>query len=262
MEDFLIKSIFAGLGIAISTSLLGVFILWKGMSYFGDAISHSSLLGIALSSIFAINPILGLVIFALIFAILVNFLDRRGLYSKDTIIGIVSYSFLAFGLILIAIFPESVKLTSYLFGDIIAISMKEIALIYAVTLIVVWAMILWFNKLLLTAINKDLAIISGIDADRLKLKFLLLVALVIAISIKIIGIFLVTAMLILPAAIARNFSKTPIQMLVLTLLISLSATISGLAISLFYNLAASPAIIGVLAVTFFAILFSTALKRS
>jgi zinc transport system permease protein len=254
MDDFLIKALLAGFGIAISTSLIGVFILWKKISYFGDALAHSSLLGLAFSSIIAWQPIFGVIIFALIFAVLVSLVDRENLYSKDTIIGIISYSCLAFGLILIAIFPSNVNLSNYLFGDIIAISKTEIILIYLGSFLVIIATIFWFKKLLLSTINHDLAVIEGINVARLELKFLLLTSLIIAISIKITGIFLITALLILPAAIARNFSKTPIQMIFITLGISILANFCGLLISLNWDLPAGASIIGVLASLFFIIL--------
>ncbi len=254
MDDFFIKALFAGIGIAISTSLIGVFILWKRMSYFGDAISHSTILGLGISSIISLQPTYGIIIFVLFFAFLVNFIDRENFYSKDSVIAILSYSSLALGLILMAIFPSQINLNNYLFGDIIVITKTEIFLIYLGSFLVVLAIIFWFKKLLLSTINQDLAIIEGINVGNMELKFLLLVALIIGISIKITGIFLITALLILPAAIARNFSKTPKQMLIITLIISVAANLLGLTISFFYDLPSAPSIISILAILFFIIL--------
>lgn len=246
--------ILAIIGISISVTLLGIFVLWNKMAYFGDALSHSSILGLALSAPFHYNPFLGLIMFAIFFAILINFVDKKNLYSKDTVIAIVSYSAVAIGLILIAIYPQNFDFENYLFGDLALVSKIEVVSIYLLAAIISFFILFYFKKLLLTTINKDLAIIEGIKVDNLKLKFSLILALFIAVSVKIIGIFLITALLILPAAIARNFSNSPIKMILITLVIAMISGIGGFFISLHFNLPASATIVGFLSAYFFIIL--------
>jgi zinc transport system permease protein len=246
--------ILAIIGISISVTLLGIFVLWNKMAYFGDALSHSSILGLALSAPFHYNPFLGLIMFAIFFAILINFVDKKNLYSKDTVIAIVSYSAVAIGLILIAIYPQNFDFENYLFGDLALVSEIEVVSIYLLAAIISFFILFYFKKLLLTTINKDLAIIEGIKVDNLKLKFSLILALFIAVSVKIIGIFLITALLILPAAIARNFSNSPIKMTLITLVIATISGIGGFFISLHFNLPASATIVGFLSAYFFIIL--------
>lgn len=247
-EPFFIKAIIAGIGVAVATSLVGVFVLWKRMAYFGDAISHSAIFGLGVATLIAVSPIYGIIFCAIIFCVLLFFLNKQNLYSSDTIIGVSSCSLLALGMILISLFPSNINLESYLFGDLIVLGNSDIVMIYVVATLVVVALSFWFKKLLLTTINKDLAVISGVNVEKLELKFLLLTALVVASLVKIVGIFLVTSMMIMPAAIARNFAKTPIQMLMISLIVSLMVVIGGLFSALFFDIPTSPAIIAFAAV--------------
>ncbi len=242
-ELFFIKAMIAAIGVAFATAPIGVFVLWKRMAYFGDAISHSAIFGLGIATIIAVEPIYGIVFCAIIFCLLIFILGKQKLYSSDSIIGITSCSLLALGMILISIFPSNINLENYLFGDLIILQNRDILMIYAVAVLSSVAILIWFPKLLLATINKDLAQISGVEVEKLELKFLLLTALVVACLVKIVGIFLITSMMILPAAIARNFSKTPTQMLFLSLLSSLIIMVGGLFAALFFNLPSSPSII-------------------
>ena len=258
-DPILIKAIIAAIGVAIATAPIGVFILWRKMAYFGDAISHSAIFGLGIATIVAIEPIYGIIFCAIIFCFLIFFLNKQNLYSTDSIIGIASCTLLALGMILLAIFPTNIDLESYLFGDLIKLSDGNILMIYAIAAISSLAIFSWFKKLLLATINSDLARISGIAVEKLQLKFLLLTALVVACLVKIVGIFLITSIMILPAAIARNFSKTPTQMLFLAFLFSILAMIGGLFVALFFNLPSSPSIIAFAALI---LTFSIYAKRS
>jgi zinc transport system permease protein len=248
LEPFFIKALIASVGVAIATSVVGVFVLWKKMAYFGDAISHSAIFGIGIAAVAAVATIYGIIFCAVIFCFLIFALEKQNLYSSDTIIGIASCVLLAAGIILIAIFPSNISLENYLFGDLIVLSSQDILTIYLIVFFTVLAISFWFKKLLLTAINKDLAVISGVNVKRLELKFLLLTALVVAGLVKIVGIFLITSMVIMPAAIARNFAKTPLAMLFISIASSLVMVIGGLFLALFFNIPTSPAIIAFAAV--------------
>lgn len=248
LEPFFIKALIAGIGVAIATSMVGVFVLWKRMAYFGDAISHSAIFGLGIATVVAVEPIYGIIFCALIFCFLIFILNKQNLYSYDTIIGITSCVLLALGMILIALFPTNINLESYLFGDLIVLDNRDILIIYIIAALVALAIFCWFKKLLLTAINKDLALISGVNVEKLELQFSLLTALVVAGLVKIVGIFLITSMIIMPAAIARNFAKTPISMLLIALAVSLIIVTGGLFLALFFDLPTSPSIIAFAAV--------------
>jgi zinc transport system permease protein len=243
-EPLFIKALIAGIGVAIATAPIGVFILWKKMAYFSDAISHSAIFGLAIATIVAVSPMYGILLCAVIFCFLIFMIEKQKLYSIDSIIGITSATLLSLGMILLVFSPSDIELEEYLFGEMLNIENYHLAIIYAASCLVVLAISLWFKKLLLSAINVDLAKISGIKVEKLELKFLLLTALIVACLVKIVGIFLITSMMILPAAIARNFSKTPINMLFLSLAFSIVSILGGLFIASLWNLPSSPAIIG------------------
>lgn len=239
----ILKSIIAAIGIALATSPIGVFVLWKRMAYFADAVSHSAIFGLAIATILAILPIYGIVICAVIFCFLIFFINKISLYSTDSMIGIVSYSLMSIGMILLAIFPNEIELEEYLFGDLINLTITNIIMIYLIAGLVLLSIITHFEKLLLATINSDLAKISGIDPEKLQLKFLLLTAFVVACLVKIVGIFLIMSIIILPAAIARNFSKTPKEMLFAGIISSVIVMSLGAGFSMYFELPSSPSII-------------------
>ncbi|MFT6331719.1 MAG: zinc transport system permease protein [Lentimonas sp.] len=242
-ESSSINAILAAIGIALATAPIGVFILWKKMAYFGDAISHSSLFGLAIATIAAILPIYGILACALVFCLLIFLLEKQNLYSSDSIIGIVACVLLSSGMILLTFFPSEIDLEDYLFGDLRNLSNSQVLIIYFVAILVLVAIFMWFKKLLLTTINKDLARISGIKVKKLELQFLLLTALMVASLVKIVGIFLITSIILMPAAIACNFAKTPSQMMFLAIFFSLICAIGGLFFATIFAIPASPAII-------------------
>ncbi|MCE3255265.1 MAG: znuB [Rickettsiaceae bacterium] len=240
-------ALLAGVGVAIATSLIGVFVLWKRMAYFGDAISHSAIFGLGIATIISVQPIYGIIFCSIIFCFLIFILNSKRLYSFDSIIGIVSCALVALGMILLSIFPSEIDVEDYLFGDLINLQIQDLALIYLVAIITSISIGCWFKKLLLATINSDLAKISGIPVEKLELKFLLLTALVVACLVKIVGIFLITSMIIMPAAIARNFAKNPLQMLLIALIVAVLIIIIGLFFALSFNFPTGPSIITIAA---------------
>lgn len=258
LENFLINPFFAVILIAISCSGLGVFVLWKKLSYFGDALSHAVLLGLALGVIFEINQISALIIFAFIFSLLVGVVAQNRYFSKDTIIMISSYFCVAVAIILNDVWIKNFNFTSYIFGDVLTVSGQEIQVLTAITAIVIGYVIFAFKKILLINSNQDLAKIEGVKTEFWNLSFLILLALVIALSVRIIGVFLMTALLILPAAIARIFSSSAKQMMCLSLVIGTSVSALSFKLASNYDLTVSSTIVVIFSLIF---IFSLALKK-
>lgn len=243
LEEFLIKPFFAVILIAISSALLGVFVLWKKLSYFGDALSHSILLGLVLSAAFKTDQILALIIFAIIFSSLVGLIAQNRYFSKDTIIMILSYFCVALAVILNDIWLKNFYFTSYIFGDVLTAGSSEIKALTAISLVVIFYSIFAFKKILLINTNQDLARIEGIKIEFWNISFLILLSLVIALSVKIVGVFLMTALLILPAAIARIFSVSAKQMIFLSLAFAILISAFSFELASFYDLTISPTIV-------------------
>lgn len=242
LDDFIIRAAMAGLGTALAAGPLGCFVVWRRMAYFGDATAHASILGVALALGFALPIFPGVLVVALGMAAIVAVLSARG-HAVDTVLGVLAHSALAIGLVAISFVPSvRVDLNAYLFGDIFLVSTAELTMIWAGALAVL-ALLAWRWSALLTAtLSEDLAKASGIDPGRERLVLTLTMALVVAVAIKTVGVLLITAMLIIPAASARKLAKTPEGMALAAVLLGALAVCGGLGGALFYDTPAGPSI--------------------
>jgi zinc transport system permease protein len=244
LDDFFVRAILAGVGLALTTGPLGCFIIWRRMAYFGDTIAHSALLGVALSLLFELNLTLAVFAVAALVSVLLLFLQKRQALSADALLGILSHATLAIGLVMVAFMSwVRIDLIAFLFGDILAVSTTDIALIWGGGLFVLLAMAWLWRPLLAATVNAELAEAEGLKPERARLFFMLLMAVVIAIAMKIVGIMLITSLLIIPAAAARRFSPTPEIMAVLASLIGAVAVVGGLFGSLTYDTPSGPSIV-------------------
>jgi zinc transport system permease protein len=250
-ESFLIQSFIALILTVISCSLLGVFVIWQRISYFGDSLSHSVMLGLAIGAILKISPILALIIFAIIFAILIFLTTKNRYLGKDATVMITSYFCIALTIILNDLWIQNFDFSSYIFGDILAVETSEILTLSTITLVTIFYTIFGVKKFLLISLNTDLAQISGIKIKFWELSFLILLALSIALSTRIVGIFLTTALLVLPAAIARIFSSSAKQMLVASALIGTVNASFSFVLSNKFDLTTGPIMITIFCLCFF-----------
>ncbi|ABC91481.1 zinc uptake ABC transporter, permease protein [Rhizobium etli CFN 42] len=244
LDDFFVRAILAGVGLALTTGPLGCFIIWRRMAYFGDTIAHSALLGVALSLLFELNLTLAVFAVAALVSVLLLFLQKRQALSADALLGILSHATLAIGLVMVAFMSwVRIDLIAFLFGDILAVSTTDIALIWGGGLFVLAAIAWLWRPLLAATVNAELAEAEGLRPEGARLFFMLLMAVVIAIAMKIVGIMLITSLLIIPAAAARRFSVTPEIMAVLASLIGAAAVVGGLFGSLTYDTPSGPSIV-------------------
>jgi zinc transport system permease protein len=244
MEEFLLRALFGGLGLALIAGPLGVFIVWRRMAYFGDTLAHSALLGVGLGFWLSISPIITVIFVCAILAISLVILQSNQKLASDTLLGILAHSSLSLGIIVVAFLQGlRVDLFGYLFGDILAMSWQEVVYIYLIAAVVLIVLIKLWRALLLSTLNMDLAIVAGLSPKKLQFILMLLLAMVIAVAMKIIGVLLITSLLIIPAATARNFAKSPEQMAILASFIGMCAVSLGLASSYYFDLPTGPAIV-------------------
>ena len=244
MDDFVLRALAAGLGAALAAGPLGSFIVWGRMAYFGEALAHSALLGVALGLAVGLDPTWPVILVAGLVAVLLAWLQgSRGL-ATDTLLGIVAQGSLALGLVVLAFLKTvRVDLLAYLFGDVLAVTPADIAFIWigaAFALAVLWW--IWRPMLSLT-VHEDLARVEGVDVAKVRLAFMLLIALVVAIAMKIVGLLPITALLIIPAATARRFSRNPEQMAVLAAGIGCFAVAAGLWGSFVWDTPSGPSMV-------------------
>ena len=241
---YLLPAIVGGVGVALVSGPFGVFMVWRRLAYFGDTLSHSGLLGITLALILNMNVTLGVCIIALLVASLLFGLKSRSRLASDTILGLLSYTLLALGLLLLGAFENvRVDILGFLVGDILTINWKDVLWIYAGGASVLIGLAFLWQPLLRITVHRELAIAEGVPVKSVEAIYLLLLAIVVAIAIKIAGVLLITALLIIPAAAARPFAKSPERMGIFASVIGAISVLVGIMISHVWDVPTGPAIV-------------------
>lgn len=245
LDDFFTRAVIAGIGVALVAGPLGCFIVWRRLAYFGETLAHAALLGVALSFLLEINVTLAVFAVSALLAVALLFLEKRASLSADTLLGLLAHSALALGLVVLAFMTWiRVDLMGLLFGDILAVSKTDILIIYLAGLLVLGVLATIWRRLFAATVNRELAEAESMGPDRANIVFVLLLACVIAMAIKIVGVLLITALLIIPAATARRLATGPEQMAVLAALIGAASVIAGLYGSLQWDTPSGPSIVG------------------
>ncbi|WGE69806.1 zinc ABC transporter permease subunit ZnuB [Actinobacillus equuli subsp. haemolyticus] len=244
MFDILFPAWLAGLLLAVITAPLGAFVVWRKMAYFGDTLSHSALLGVALGIFLQVDPYIAVIIMTLILALLLVWLEHRTAYSLDTVLGIIAHCSLSLGVITISLLDNvRVDLMSYLFGDLLAIDFSDVIFIGVGSLLIASVLAFFWKKLLSITISPELAQIEGLNVARLRLLLMVLTALTIALSMKFVGALIITSLLIIPSAIARRFARTPEAMVGYAIVFSILSVTGGLLFSGWKDTPAGPSVV-------------------
>ena len=245
-DDFIIRAFAAGIGLALITGPLGCFIIWRRLSYFGDTIAHSALLGVVIAYAMNFNLIIAVFAVSCFIALSLLFLQKRTNLPDDALLGLLAHSVLAIGLVLLGILSFiRIDLMGLLFGDILSVNITDVLFVWIGGSIVLIVLILIWRPLFAATVNLELAKAEGLNADLANAIFTILIASVIAISIKIVGILLITGLLIIPAAASRNLSSTPIQMAIISSVIGLVSVVLGLQTSMIWNSPTGPTILAI-----------------
>ncbi len=255
MDEFLVLALAGGAGVALVAGPLGCFVVWRRMSYFGAALAHAALLGVALGLVLGINVTLGIVAVCLAAALMLAGLEGDRRFASDTLLGILAHAALACGLVAIAFLPTvRVDLMGYLFGDILAVGRADLIWIYGGGAACLAALAAIWRPLLALTVQEDLARVEGVAVARTRLVFMLIIAFVIAVAMKIVGVLLIVSLLIIPAAAARRFAATPEAMAVAAAIIGIASVAGGLGASMATDAPAGPAIVMVATAIFLATL--------
>jgi zinc transport system permease protein len=244
LGDFFSRSLIAGIGLALVAGPLGCFVVWRRMAYFGDTMAHSALLGVALSIILSLNMTLGVFAVAALVAGALLLLQRQATLSTDALLGILSHSTLAVGLVLVGFLTTvRIDLMGFLFGDILAVSVEDIAVIYGGGAAILTVLALAWRPLLASTVSTELAEAEGLRPEASRIILMVLMASVIAIAMKLVGVLLITSLLIIPAATARRLSATPEAMAVVAAGLGAVAVVGGLFGSRHWDTASGPSIV-------------------
>ncbi len=250
MADFVLRALAAGLLVALITGPLGCFVVWRRMAYFGDTLAHSALLGISFGLLMDINLQFAVILACLAIALLLVQMESRHHLATDTILGILAHSSLAFGLVILSFTDVNIDLMSYLFGDLLTASNQDLIWISTGVGAALLVLVLSWNKLLTITLHQELAQVEGLPVGKIRLLLMLLIATVIALSMKVVGILLITSLMIIPPASARGFSNSPEKMAILASLIGCLAVCGGLLASFYLDTPSGPSIVVSAAVLF------------
>jgi zinc transport system permease protein len=263
MPDFLLLALIAGIGIALIAAPLGAFIVWQRLAYFGDTLAHASLLGVAFGLLLTVNIQLTIVACSLLIAVLLVFWQHQKKLPSDTLLGILSHSTLALGLVLVSVFDSGrVDLSAYLLGDLLSTNIEDVITTYILLLIVGASVWRYWQPLLSMIVNEPLAIVEGVPVKKMRFLFICLLALTIAMAIKMVGVLLITALLIIPAAAARYLSSSPERMVFWAGVLGCLSVMGGLYSSLLWDTPAGPSIVVCSSILFLVSLSSSSLSST
>ncbi len=229
MDDFLVRALLAGLGVAVVAGPYGCFVVWRRMAYFGETLAHTALFGVALGVLLEVDLIVGMIAAVALAALLLGFAQRDKRLGSDAILGILASLTLAAGVIAVSLAGTvRIDLFAFLFGDILAVRAVDLYAIWGAAGAALAALVWLWRPMLAATLHDELARIDGVRVDAVNLLLMLLLALVIAVAGRMVGILLVVALLVIPAAAARRFARTPEQMAVAAALAGAAAVAAGL----------------------------------
>ncbi|MFC6164798.1 metal ABC transporter permease [Lactiplantibacillus dongliensis] len=248
--DFLQSALLTATMVGVMSGLIGSFIILRGMSLMGDAISHAVLPGVALAYMFGFNILIGASVFGILAALLIGYVASHSQLKTDTSIGIIFSAFYALGFILISLAESSTNLHHILFGNILAVSDQDIMTTAVVLGLVILFVVFFYKELLISSFDATFAQTYGLKVQLLHYALMLVLTLVTVSALQTVGIILVVAMLITPAATAFLWTQKLSQLLVVAALMGVLSSVIGLYFSYTFNWASGPAIVLVAAMLF------------
>lgn len=244
IDNFILTAMLSGILVAMAAGPLGCFLVWRRMAYFGDTISHSALMGIGLGIAFGSGSLWVIFVTCIFVSWILLLLEKGGKFSTDTLLGILAHSTLSIGLIIIAM-QESLRqdMMSFLIGDILTIGSEDLIGIGMMVVVVLGGLIYIWKPLLSITVHEGLAQVEGINVLKTKILYMLLISLLVAFAMKVIGALLITSLMIIPAAAARNFARSPVQMALYSMIMGSVSVVMGIMISSLWDLPAGPSIV-------------------
>lgn len=244
MIELLLPGWLGGMLLTLTAGPLGSFVVWRRMSYFGDTLAHASLLGVAFGLLLNVNPWYAVIALTLILAVLLVLLEQKPHLAIDTVLGIMAHSALSLGLVVVSLMSNvRVDLMAYLFGDLLSVSPQDLYLMAGGVMIVLGGLIWQWRPMLSMTISPELAQVDGVNLKRTRMLLMLTTALTIGVAMKFVGALIITSLLIIPAATARRFAKSPEQMAMIATLIGMIAVTGGLSFSALYDTPAGPSVV-------------------
>lgn len=255
-EDFTRRAVLGGLGVAVAAGSLGCFVVWRRIAYYGDAMSHSALLGIAAGLALGSNLMLSVAVVSVVLSLGLSVLVKARPLAPDAVLGVFSHVALSLGMIALTLMGNvRLDLHGWLFGDLLALADADVWGIWAAALLVGVALLWLWRPLLAATVNRELALVEGLPVRLAEAVFMVLLAVTVAASLKVVGAVLTTALLVAPPAAARGMAREPEQMILWSVLVGAVSVVGGVLASLLWDLPVGPAVVAVAGGCFFLSLF-------
>ena len=244
IDPFIWRALLGGMGVAMVAGPLGCFVVWRRMAYFGDSLSHTALLGVALGAILGLGSNLGMMIVFGLFASILTIFQNQKQLPTDTVLGILAHTALSLGFISLTLLPGMrVDLIAYLFGDVLSITPQDLGWVYGGGFAILIMLFSIWPRLLSVSVNEEIARSDGISVERYRFLFLFMISAITLIAMKIVGILLISALLMIPAATARTITRSPETMAIAAAIFGLISVIGGIVISLLLDTPSGPSIV-------------------
>jgi len=253
---FMQRAILAGIVLAVLLAWLGTFVIMRKMSFFSDGIAHASLAGIAIGILANVQPLTVAIIFSVLFALTIYYLERKTTLSSDAIIGMLFTAGMSLGVLLISLKGGyQPDLMSFLFGNILAIRTSDIFIITGLSVVIISFLLYNHRRITLVALDSDTAYLDGIRVNLLQVAFYIILAVSVVLGVKILGIVLVSALLVIPASTAKLVSRSFKELIFKSILFSEATVLVGILISYYIDSPTGPVIVLVGTAIFFSIFF-------
>lgn len=244
MHEFMLFALLGGLSLVMITGPLGCFVVWRRMAYFGDTMAHGALLGVALSVVGSLPVPMGILAVSIVLALLLLLFSSDRRLHMDTSLGILAHGSLALSLVVFSVTSSAqLDVMRYLFGDILALSQDDVISVATISIGLLLVLIWQWRPMLVATIHPDIAQVEKVRVPYLRFVLMLMLAVVIAVSIKVVGMLLITSLLIIPAATARFVARSPKKMALIAIAVGAISVVTGLRLAYHYDTPAAPTIV-------------------
>jgi zinc transport system permease protein len=244
LDDFLVRSVIAGLIMVTIAAPMGCLMVWQRLAFLSDTLGHAAVMGVGLGLLFQVEPLFGVLAVALLIVFALNRVTRFNSALSETTLAIISHTGLAGGIILVGLLPaQSVNLEAILFGDLLATTLGDLTRLLVTTVLLLLVLRHYWRSFVAISVSREIAQAEGIEVRRIQLLMYIMIALLVAVMMKVMGVLLIAAMLVIPTSSARLFSRSPEQMVLVSGLYGLGALAGGITTSFHFDWQTGPAIV-------------------
>ena len=263
LDDFLVRSVIAGLIMVAIAAPMGCLMVWQRLAFLSDTLGHAAVMGVGLGLLLEVTPVFGVLAVALLIVYSLNRVNSFNSALSETTLAIISHTGLAGGIILVGLLPaQSVNLEAILFGDLLATTRADLVRLLITTVVLLLLLLHHWRSFVAVSVSREIAQAEGIQVRKVQFLMYIMIALLVAVMMKVMGVLLIAAMLVIPTTSARLFSRSPEQMVAVSALYGLGALAGGIGSSFQFDWQTGPAIVVIATLLLLATLAITRIFKS